>query len=278
MSGKSFEGKTAVVTGGASGIGRGIALALAKRGAKVAIADVHDARLAETVALLEGLGVEAMGRRCDVTSDADVEAFRDETLRRFGRVDVLCNNAGVSVLGPPERAEIADWQWILDVNVLGIVRGVRAFVPAMVARGSGHVVNTASVAGIWAYSWDAGPYITSKFAAYGYSEVMARALRPQGVDVSVLCPGLVSTNLGETARFSGVPADRRGDWLYFPEEMRTPVEPEAVGTLVADAIEKKQFAIFTHAHDAERYRTWRLDIEKSLSDVIAASPVPPRFA
>jgi NAD(P)-dependent dehydrogenase (short-subunit alcohol dehydrogenase family) len=229
------------------------------------------------VAALAGLGVEALGLRCDVTSDADVEAFRDETIRRFGRVDVLCNNAGVSVLGPPERVELADWKWILDVNVLGIVRGVRAFVPAMVARGSGHVVNTASVAGIWAYSWDASPYITSKFAAYGYSEAMARALRPRGVDVSVLCPGLVSTNLGETARFSGVPAERRGEWLYFPEEMRTPVEPEAVGVLVADAIERKQFAIFTHAHDAERYRTWRLDVEKSLSDVIAASPVPPRF-
>jgi NAD(P)-dependent dehydrogenase (short-subunit alcohol dehydrogenase family) len=274
---KSFEGKVAVVTGGASGIGRGIALALARRGANVAIADLHEQRLAETVRALEALGVKALGTRCDVTSDSDIERLRDETLARFGRVDVLCNNAGVSVLGPPERAEMADWQWILDVNVLGIVRGVRAFVPAMVERGEGHVVNTASVAGTWAYSWDAGPYITSKFAAYGYSEVMARALRPHGVGVTVLCPGLVSTNLGETARFSGVPAERRAEWLYFPEEMRTAVEPEAVGVLVADAIEKKQFAVFTHAHDAERFRTWRLDIEKSLSDVIAASPKPPRF-
>jgi NAD(P)-dependent dehydrogenase (short-subunit alcohol dehydrogenase family) len=274
---KSFEGKVAVVTGGASGIGRGIALALARRGANVAIADLHEQRLAETVRVLEVLGVKALGMRCDVTSDSDIERLRDETLARFGRVDVLCNNAGVSVLGPPERAEMADWQWILDVNVLGIVRGVRAFVPAMVERGDGHVVNTASVAGTWAYSWDAGPYITSKFAAYGYSEVMARALRPHGVGVTVLCPGLVSTNLGETARFSGVPAERRAEWLYFPEEMRTAVEPEAVGVLVADAIEKKQFAVFTHAHDAERFRTWRLDIEKSLSDVIAASPKPPRF-
>ena len=274
---QSFEDKVGVVTGGASGIGRGIALELARRGANVAIADVHEARLAETVAAVEGLGAKALGLRCDVTSDADVARLHDETIRCFGKVDVLCNNAGVSVLGPPERAEIADWQWILDVNVLGIVRGVRAFVPAMIARGSGHVVNTASVAGIWAYSWDAGPYITSKFAAYGYSEVMARALRPQGVDVSVLCPGLVSTNLGETARFSGVPPERRAEWLYFPEEMRTPVQPDAVGVLVADAVEKKQFAIFTHAHDAERYRTWRLDIEKSLADVIAASPAPPRF-
>ncbi|MBK7951381.1 MAG: SDR family NAD(P)-dependent oxidoreductase [Deltaproteobacteria bacterium] len=274
---KSFENQVAVVTGGASGIGRGIALALAGRGAHVALADLHEARLAETVAAIEALGGKALGLRCDVTSDAEVEGFRDATLARFGRVDLLCNNAGVSVLGPCERVEMADWQWILDVNVLGLVRGVRAFVPAMVERGAGHVVNTASVAGIWAYSWDAGPYITSKFAAYGYSEVLARSLRPHGVGVSVLCPGLVSTNLGETARFSGVPAERRAEWLYFPEEMRDAIAPEAVGEIVAEAVLKKQFAIFTHAHDAERFRTWRLDIERSLDDVIAASPKPPRL-
>ncbi len=274
---KSFENKIAVVTGGASGIGRGIALALAGRGANVAIADLHEARLAETVRELEALGVKALGLRCDVTSDADVERFRDQTLSRFGRVDVLCNNAGVSVLGPSERVEMKDWQWVLDVNVLGLVRGVQAFVPAMVERGEGHVVNTASVAGIWAYSWDAGPYITSKFAAYGFSEVLARSLRPQGIGVTVLCPGLVATNLGETARFSGVPAERRAEWFYFPDEMRQAVQPADVGILVADAIEKKQFVVFTHAHDAERFRTWRLDIEKSLTEVIEASPKPPRF-
>ncbi len=274
---RSFEKKVAVVTGGASGIGRGIALALAARGANIALADLHEVRLAETVRELEAIGVEAIGLRCDVTSDADVERFRDQTLSRFGRVDVLCNNAGVSVLGPSERVEMKDWQWVLDVNVLGLVRGVRAFVPAMVERGEGHVVNTASVAGIWAYSWDAGPYITSKFAAYGFSEVLARSLRPQGIGVTVVCPGLVATNLGETARFSGVPAEKRGEWFFFPDEMRQAVQPEAVGILVADAIEKKQFAVFTHAHDAERFRTWRLDIEKSLTDVIEASPKPPRF-
>ncbi|MFO0691585.1 MAG: SDR family NAD(P)-dependent oxidoreductase [Myxococcota bacterium] len=273
----AFEGQVAVVTGGASGIGRGIAESLARRGAHVALADLHEARLAETVAALEARGVRAMGLRCDVTSDADVERFRDAVLARFGRVDLLCNNAGVSVLGPCERVAMADWQWILDVNVLGLVRGVRAFVPAMIERGAGHVVNTASVAGTWAYSWDAGPYITSKFAAYGFSEVLARSLRPHGVGVSVLCPGLVSTNLGETARFSGVPAERRGEWLYFPEEMRDAIAPEAVGEIVAEAVLEKRFAIFTHAHDAERFRTWRLDIERSLTDVIASSPKPPRF-
>ncbi|MGP0030837.1 MAG: SDR family oxidoreductase [Acidimicrobiales bacterium] len=273
----AFAGKVAVVTGGASGIGRAIALELARRGAGIALADVHEARLEATVAEVRALGVDALGVRCDVTSDEDVDRFRDATINRFARVDVLCNNAGVAVLGPPERVPMADWEWILQVNVLGLVRGVRAFVPPMVARGSGHVVNTASVAGTWAYTWDAAPYITSKFAAYGFSEALARTLRPQGVGVTVVCPGLVTTNLAETARQSGVPADRSAEWFYLPPEMQAPVEPDVVGRLVGDAIESNTFAVFTHAADAERFRTWRRDIETSLADAIQGSPRPPRL-
>jgi NAD(P)-dependent dehydrogenase (short-subunit alcohol dehydrogenase family) len=272
---EGFDGAVVVITGGASGIGRGIALEVARRGAKVAIGDVHDERLAATLAELEALGAEAMSVRCDVTSDADVEAFRDAVIARFGHVDLLCNNAGVAVLGPAERVLMEDWEWILQVNVLGIVRGVRAFVPAMLERGTGHVLNTASVAGIWAYTWDATPYITSKFAAYGMSEALARRLHPRGVGVSVLCPGFVTTNLGETARFSGVPEGQEGQWAYFPPEMLDPVEPEAVGPLVADAVLAGQFAVFTHAADAEIYRTWRTDIDASLAKAVADNPPPP---
>jgi NAD(P)-dependent dehydrogenase (short-subunit alcohol dehydrogenase family) len=273
----TFAGKVAVVTGGASGIGRAIALELARRGASIAIADINETRLEATVAEVLDLGVDALGVRCDVTSDEAVDLFRDATISRFAHVDVLCNNAGVAVLGPPERVAMADWEWILQVNVLGLVRGVRAFVPAMVARGSGHVVNTASVAGTWAYTWDSSPYITSKFAAYGFSEALARTLRPPGIGVTVLCPGLVTTNLAETARQSGVPSDRSAEWFYLPPDMQTPVEPDFVGRLVADAIESNTFALFTHTQDAERFRTWRLDIEKSLTDAIEGSPRPPRL-
>ncbi len=273
----TFAGKVAVVTGGGSGIGRAIALELGRRGASVAIADINETRLEATVAEILRLGVDALGVRCDVTSDEAVDLFRDATINRFAQVDVLCNNAGVAVLGPPERVAMADWEWVLQVNVLGLVRGVRAFVPAMVARGSGHVVNTASVAGTWAYTWDSSPYITSKFAAYGFSEALARTLRPQGIGVTVLCPGLVTTNLAETARQSGVPTDRSADWFYLPPDMQTPVDPDYVGRLVAGAIESNTFAVFTHAQDAERFRTWRLDIETSLTDAIEGSPRPPRL-
>jgi NAD(P)-dependent dehydrogenase (short-subunit alcohol dehydrogenase family) len=242
---ESFEGAVAVVTGGGSGIGRGIALELHRRGADVAIADINEARLAQTVAELSGEGRPALGRRCDV------------------------------ILGPPEGVPMDDWEWILQVNVLGLVRGVRVFVPAMLERGRGHVVNTASIAGTWAYSWDAAPYITSKFAAYGFSEALARRLKPHGIGVSVLCPGLVSTNLAETARFSGVPEPQQAEWSYFPPDMQQAVQPEDVGVLVADAILDDRFVIFTHNQDVERYRTWRSDIDRSLADIIEASPPPP---
>ena len=173
---------------------------------------------------------------------------------------------------------IEDFQWVFDVNVLGIVRGVRAFVPAMLERGTGYVLNTASIAGVWAYTWDAAPYITSKFAAYGYSEVLARRLRPHGVGVSVLCPGLVATNLGETARFSGIPDGKHADWVYFPPELADAVQPEQVGVQVADAILVGKFAIFTHDRDEQHYRTWRTDIDTSMAAIIDHQKTPPRSA
>ena len=271
-------GRTAVVTGSASGIGRSTALELARRGADVVVADIHEERLAETAAGIEALGRRALAVRCDVTSDADVDALAAAAFDAFGAVDVVMNNAGIAVLGPPHRVEMSEWERILQVNVLGLVRGVRAFVPAMVERGHGYIVNTASIAGVWAYSWDAAPYITSKFAAYGLSEALARSLRPLGIGVSVLCPGLVHTNLGETARFSGVPDEHAGSWSYFPPEMvESAVHADTVGTLVCDAIAAERFAIFTNDDDAVRYTSWRDDIDRSLAEAIAAAPTPPRI-
>jgi NAD(P)-dependent dehydrogenase (short-subunit alcohol dehydrogenase family) len=267
-----------VVTGGASGIGRATALELARRGADVVVADVHEARLAEAADAVRALGPRCLPVRCDVTSDDDVDALARAAVAEFGVVDLLMNNAGIAVLGPPHRVEMTEWQRILDVNVLGLVRGVRAFVPAMVERGHGYVVNTASIAGVWAYSWDCAPYITSKFAAYGFSEVLARSLRPLGIGVSVLCPGLVHTNLAENARTSGVPEEHVGSWIHFPPELvADAVDAEAVGPMVCDAVEAERFTIFTNANDAEHYRTWRTDIDASLAAAIAGAPVPPRI-
>lgn len=267
----------AVVTGGASGIGRATALELARRGANVVVADLHEERTARTVADLEALGRQALGVRCDVSKDGDVEALAGAAFDAFGDIDLLMNNAGFAVLGPIHRVEMDEWERILQVNVLGIVRGVRAFLPAMIERGSGYVVNTASIAGTWAYTWDAAPYITSKFAAYGYTETLARSVRPHGIGVSVLCPGLVSTNLGETARFSGIPEELRSSYIYMPTEMAEDVvDADTVGRQVCDAIEAEQFAIFTNERDAQRFRDWRSDIEQSLTEAINNAPTPPK--
>src|SRR5438067_2746036 len=189
--------KVAVITGGASGIGRGAALALARRGADVVLADVNVARLDEARAAVEALGRRALAVRCDVARDDDVERLARTAIGEMGQVDVLMNNAGVVLCGALEDIPVADWQWEFDVNVFGVVRGVRAFLPHMLARGSGYVVNTASMAGLFALTGPGAPYVASKFAVVGLSEALALYLRPRGLGVSVLCPGAVDTNLGE---------------------------------------------------------------------------------
>ncbi len=242
-----LEGLVAVITGGASGIGRGSALAFARRGASIVVADIHEERTAATVAELEAMGATAIGVRCDVTSDDDVDALAARTIAEMGRVDVLMNNAGASVLGPPEQVPMDLWRWQLEVNTFSVVRGIRAFVPHLLAQGSGWVINTASVAGLYAYSYDSIPYITSKHAVVGLSEGLYLHLVPKGIGVSCLCPGLVATNLGETARFAGLtdPA-----WTNFPAHMARAIEPEAVGEMVALAVEQERFLIVTHDEDA----------------------------
>jgi NAD(P)-dependent dehydrogenase (short-subunit alcohol dehydrogenase family) len=269
-----IEGTVAVVTGGASGIGRASALEFARRGAAVVIADIHEERIHETVGALNEGGAHAIGIRCDVTSDADVARLRDESLAAMGRVDIVMNNAGVALLGPPESVPLDDWRWIIDVNILGIVRGAAAFIPHLLERGSGHIVNTASIAGLYAYSWDSIPYITSKFGAYGLSEGLFAYLKPHGVGVSVLCPGLVTTNLGETARFSGT--EDRDSWFSMPERLlANPISAESVGPMVADAVEADQFLILTHPDDAIYLAERRADLESALLAEVAAAPLPP---
>jgi NAD(P)-dependent dehydrogenase (short-subunit alcohol dehydrogenase family) len=268
------DGTVVVVTGGASGIGRSCALEFARRGASVVIADIHEERIHETVEALTEGGSRALGVRCDVTSDADVTRLRDESLAAMGRVDILMNNAGVALLGPPESVPIDDWRWILEVNILGIVRGAAAFIPHMLERGSGHIINTASIAGLHAYSWDAIPYITSKFGAYGLSEGLFAYLTPHGVGVSVLCPGLVTTNLAENARFLG--AEDRDSWFSMPERLlNNPISADRVGPMVADAVEADQFLILTHPEDGIYLAERRADLEATLRAEVAAAPIPP---
>ncbi len=263
---------SAVVTGGASGIGRSCALAFAREGCDVAIADLHEGRLAEVRAEIEALGRRCVTARCDVRSDTEVAAFAAAAHDALGTVDIAMFNAGFSVLGPPDLVPVDAWQRQMDVNFFGVVRGVNAFVPRMRAAGRGHVVITASVAGRYAYSYDAGPYIASKFATYGYSENLALYLRPQGVNVTVLCPGLVLTNLGENAERAGIAADAA--WGHFPEWMRRPITPDDVAPMVLDAIRDNRFLVYTHPEDEVLVRERAADVDAALVAQIHRLPDP----
>jgi NAD(P)-dependent dehydrogenase (short-subunit alcohol dehydrogenase family) len=194
---KLRPGMISVVTGAASGLGRSLALQFAARGLSVVLADVEAGPLADAVRAVEAAGAPALGVPTDVRSGDQVAALAAATLERFGRVDVVVNNAGVSAMPAPVWAyDVNDWEWVLSVNLWGVVHGVRAFVPHLVAQNSGHVVNTASMAGVSAGPC-LGPYMTSKHAVVGLSEGLAAdlAIAAPGVGVTVVCPGQMLTNI-----------------------------------------------------------------------------------
>jgi len=199
---KLASGQVAVVTGGASGIGYALAAGFLARGLEVVVADVEAPALEAAVERLGGIEAGVIGVRTDVSDLRQVEALAASTLDQFGRVDVICNNAGVFAnVGPMWELDRADWEWILQVNLWGVVNGITTFVPYLVAQGEGHVVNTSSMAGIATVPF-LGPYTAAKQAVVGLSESLAAELRraAPGVGVSVLCPGLVDTNIVNAAR------------------------------------------------------------------------------
>jgi NAD(P)-dependent dehydrogenase (short-subunit alcohol dehydrogenase family) len=252
---ENLEGKVAVVTGAASGIGRATALAFANAGMKVVLSDVEEEPLAEAEAEFEAAGHEVAGVRADVSKWDDVENLATATLDHFGAVHVVHNNAGVVLGGPVEELSIADWEWVLGVNLWGAIHGVKAFVPHIKAAGEGHVINTASTAGLHAMSI-IGPYNVSKFGVVALSETLRRELDAAGspVGASVLCPGVVATKIGEAGR--NRPAESAAEHVSSPQEegflsavsQMSPqgMDPAKVGDLVVDAVRSNRFWILTH--------------------------------
>lgn len=254
-----LTGKVAVVTGGASGIGLALARAFVEEGMRVVVADIEAAALERAVAELPA-GAEVEAVVCDVSVGAEVDALRDRAVERFGTVHVVCNNAGVSAGAPVWEHSVADWEWVLGVNLWGVVHGIRAFTPLMIEQGEGHIVNTASMAGFTSMPFSA-IYNVSKHAVVTLSETLFADLAmvgASGVGVSVLCPGWVQTRIHEAGRNRPAgtepePTDdpqraalRAGFADYIAGVIASGLDPADVAALVVDAVRHDRFYVLTH--------------------------------
>jgi NAD(P)-dependent dehydrogenase (short-subunit alcohol dehydrogenase family) len=198
-----MDGKLALVTGAGSGIGRETALLCAQRGARLAICDVDETGLAGTERDARGLGCDVLAQRVDVGDRGQMQTFAASVHERAGAVDLLVNNAGVGLGASFLETPLDDWEWILPINVMGVVHGCHMFVPAMVERGrGGHVVNLSSAAGFFANP-SLAAYTATKFAVLGLSEALRVELRPRGIGVTAVCPGLINTPITRNSRLRG---------------------------------------------------------------------------
>jgi len=250
-----FAGRVAVVTGAASGIGRGLARHAAREGMRVVLADVEAPALEDAVAEVRDLGADAFGIRTDVSRADDVEALADQTFDRFGAAHLLCNNAGVFQAGVVWQRTQADWDWVMGVNVWGILHAIRAFVPRLLEQDTdAHIVNTASMAGLITVAYS-GPYVVSKFAAAALTECLAHDLRAQGstIGVSCLVPGLVDTRIADSTRNrpDEPPSEVTAPDHHFVADVlkqQTSTggrHPDEVAAIVFDAVRARQFWIPT---------------------------------
>jgi NAD(P)-dependent dehydrogenase (short-subunit alcohol dehydrogenase family) len=254
---RDFSGKTAFVTGGASGIGLALCRAFGQRGMNVAIADVEAEACATAVEALRSEGVHAIATPCDVSDCDSLAEAAAKTFAEFGKVHILCNNAGVSRAGAIETIAASDWDWVIGVNLKGLVHGLQIFLPHIKAHGEqGHIVNTASMNGVVGAPL-AGPYSATKFAAVGISEVLAAELKGSPIGVSVLCPSWVKTRMLDNGRnrpdrFGG-PIDLDSDGANaernkrYAKALEDGLDPADVAKLVIDAIEARRLYVFTHA-------------------------------
>jgi len=247
---ENLRGKTAFITGGASGIGLAMAEAFGREGLSVMLADIEPAALETAVRVLRDKQIRAEGVVTDVARRAAVETAAAATIAAFGKVHVVCNNAGVGAGGPIGTIQPSDWDWVIDVNLKGVVYGVETFTPLIESHGEGgHFVNTASLAGMVSPP-GMEPYCATKFAVVAMSEGWAQQLAPKNIGVSVLCPGFVKTRIHESRR--NRPA------AYGPDE-RAPPPPDAppsrvlsgipvdpVGRRVVEAVKANELYVFTH--------------------------------
>ena len=243
---QELTGKVVVITGAGSGIGEGIARAAADAGMKVVVADIDPGSAQAVAGELASRGARSLAVHVDVADLASVTALRDAAVAHFGAVHLLCNNAGVWLGALMQKADIKDWQYLINVNLYGVIHGVKTFLPLLLEQGEGHVVNTASVGGLISGPPE-GLYTTTKFAVVGLSEALLLEVAGQGVGVSVLCPGLTNTNL-ITRSFAVRPesVDSGIDHQQPAPDVASGISPLVMGLQVLDAVREGGFYIITH--------------------------------
>lgn len=245
---ENLDGRVAVITGAASGIGLAMAHRFASEGMRLVLSDVEAPALEAAVAGLPA-GTSVVSTLCDVSKGAQVDALRDVAIDAFGAVHLVCNNAGVGGGGAMTELNISDWEWVIGVNLWGVIHGVRAFLPLLTEQGEGHIVNTASVAGLFAAPF-MGAYNVSKYGVVALSETLFNelAMAHPDVNVSVLCPSWVRTNIASSARNhpDGAPEDASAIAEVIETFISKGIDPADVADRVVDAVKVRRFWILTH--------------------------------
>ncbi|MCK4478219.1 SDR family NAD(P)-dependent oxidoreductase [Candidatus Bathyarchaeota archaeon] len=270
---KEFKDKVAVITGAASGLGRAIVNRCVREGMKVVLADIDEKTLAKTKEELKAMGATLIAVPTDVSKISDVEALAQRTLEAFGAVHLLFNNAGVVTFGPIWKSTLADWKWVMGVNLWGVIHGIQIFVPIMLKQDTeSHIVNTASLAGLISGP-GCGIYIVTKHGVVALSEILYHELAHMGakVKISVLCPGFINTRLGNSERNRPVELQNNSaeeiknseveqPRQFFCKAVRAGVSPYQVADYVFNAIKDEKFYILTHPESKQEIKTRMEDI------------------
>ncbi len=273
-----FKGKNALITGSSGGIGKAVAIALAKEGANIILASRNMKNMAAVKKEVESLGRKAVAIQCDVSLDESVMAMKDKALKAFENIDILINNAGVGIRGSLEDVSLDDWRYIINTNLIGYIRVIQAFLPHFLKRGSGYIVTVSSIqAMMFGSEMLNTPYVTTKAGIIGLTDCLAATLRPKGIKVSCLIPGGVLTEIAANSRFVGSEEKqkelRATDVHFTKGPMFLTAEQCAHGLL--EGMKREDYLILTPPTMAQRLKAQGRDVD--MLNAWVKNPPPPPF-